>query len=80
VARLEELASDLGVQGASLYHHFGCKDEILDAITDQIYATITAEDSGGDWKPDDRHSHPYITGWLSQPSGSDIGFMPLTLA
>jgi AcrR family transcriptional regulator len=47
---MRKLAADLGVQGASLYHHFRNKGEILDAITDQIYAKITLKDSGGNWE------------------------------
>ena len=47
---MRKLAADLGARGPSLYNHFGSKDKILDAITEQIYAKIALEDSGGDWE------------------------------
>lgn len=34
------LATELGVRGPSLYHHFANKDEILDAVADAITAEV----------------------------------------
>jgi AcrR family transcriptional regulator len=34
------LAARLGVSGPSLYHHFETKDEILDAVADEIVASV----------------------------------------
>lgn len=48
---VRRLAADLGVSGPSLYHHFGSKDEILDAIIEFIYQQIHLETGGGtDWE------------------------------
>jgi AcrR family transcriptional regulator len=47
---MRRLAGDLGVSGPSLYHHFAGKDEILDAIVEQVNSEIELEDHGGDWE------------------------------
>lgn len=47
---MRRLASDLGVSGPSLYHHFASKDEIIDAIIDRINSQIVIEDFGPDWE------------------------------
>lgn len=44
------LAAELGVRGPSLYHHFRGKDEIIDAIIEQISAQISLDDANGDWE------------------------------
>lgn len=46
---MRRLAADLGVSGASLYHHFAAKDEILDEIIDRIYLQIRLDEAEGDW-------------------------------
>jgi AcrR family transcriptional regulator len=43
------LASELGVSGPSLYHHFRNKDEILDAIGSRIYGQITLSEAEVAW-------------------------------
>ncbi|MGR6318573.1 TetR/AcrR family transcriptional regulator C-terminal domain-containing protein [Micromonospora soli] len=74
------LAAALGVQGPSLYNHFGTKDEILDAVADSVTATV---DVGGfgryDWCEALRHwarsyraalaAHPNIVPYLAQGPG-----------
>jgi AcrR family transcriptional regulator len=47
---MRKLAADLGVSGASLYHHFASKDQILDEIIKQIYARIRLDEADGDWE------------------------------
>jgi AcrR family transcriptional regulator len=47
---MRKLAADLGVSGASLYHHFSGKDQILDEIIDQIFAQIRLDEADGDWE------------------------------
>ena len=47
---MRKLAADLGVSGASLYHHFAGKDQILDEIIKQIYAQIRLDEAEGDWE------------------------------
>lgn len=47
---MRRLAAELGVSGPSLYHHYGSKDEILDAIVDKINNQIRLEDSGAGWE------------------------------
>jgi AcrR family transcriptional regulator len=46
---MRRLASDLGVSGPSLYHHFAGKDEIIDAIIDQINSQIRFDAAGPSW-------------------------------
>jgi AcrR family transcriptional regulator len=47
---MRRLAADLGVSSPSLYHHYASKDEILDAIVDEINAGITLADASPDWE------------------------------
>jgi AcrR family transcriptional regulator len=37
---VRRLATELGVAGPSLYHHFATKDEILDAVVDDVVAGV----------------------------------------
>ncbi len=43
------LAHELGVRAPSLYNHFATKDEILDAVGDEIMAQVDVTMSGRDW-------------------------------
>jgi len=47
---MRKLAADLGVRGPSLYHHFASKDEILDAIVEQINNQIDLDQVGPGWE------------------------------
>jgi AcrR family transcriptional regulator len=47
---MRRLASDLGVSGPSLYHHFASKDEIIDAIIDRINSQIVIDDGAPGWE------------------------------
>lgn len=47
---MRRLAGDLGARGPSLYHHFAKKDEIIDAIIDQIYNEIRVDEMGPGWE------------------------------
>lgn len=47
---MRKLAADLGVRGPSLYHHFASKDEILDAIVEQINSQIELDQAGPGWE------------------------------
>src|SRR3954451_6286316 len=37
---MRRLATELGVQGPSLYHHFGTKADILDAVADAVIEQV----------------------------------------
>ena len=43
------LAHELGVRAPSLYNHFATKEEILDAVGDEIIARVDVTMSGRDW-------------------------------
>jgi AcrR family transcriptional regulator len=47
---MRRLAAELGVSGPSLYHHYGSKDEILDAIVDKINSEIRLGDADAGWE------------------------------
>lgn len=48
---IRRLARDLGVTAMALYWHFGNKDELLDAMTDAIYAEIDpAVEASAPWQ------------------------------
>jgi AcrR family transcriptional regulator len=47
---MRRLASALGVEAMSLYHHARNKDDILDGITDLVVQQIELPRSDGDWK------------------------------
>jgi AcrR family transcriptional regulator len=47
---MRKLAADLGVRGPSLYHHFASKDEILEAIVEQINSQIDLDQAGPGWE------------------------------
>jgi AcrR family transcriptional regulator len=48
---MRRLASELGVQAASLYGHYPTKDELLDDVADLIMADIdTSPFDSGDWR------------------------------
>ena len=74
------LAAELGVQGPSLYHHFGNKEEILDAVANEIAAQVDVSGfAGNDWRValyQWGHSyrnallnHPHIVPFLAQGPG-----------
>ncbi|GAA1763196.1 TetR/AcrR family transcriptional regulator [Luedemannella helvata] len=74
------LAAELGVQGPSLYHYFATKDDILDAVANEIVATVDTSMFGRlDWADALRawaHSyraalaaHPNIVPYLAQGPG-----------
>ncbi len=44
------LASDLGVSGPSLYHHFSSKEEIVAGIVASLYEQIALTADAPDWK------------------------------
>ncbi len=48
---VRRLASELGVRGPSLYHHFATKAEILDAVADAVVAQVDVSAFGArGWK------------------------------
>lgn len=74
------LAAELGVQGPSLYHHFSNKEEILDAVANEIAAQVDVSGFGGDdwrvalyqWGHSYRNAllnHPHIVPFLAQGPG-----------
>jgi AcrR family transcriptional regulator len=74
------LASELGVAGPSLYHHFATKTDILDAVADAVVAQVdTSFFATHDWPDALRRwgrsyrgalqSHPNIVPYLAQGPG-----------
>jgi AcrR family transcriptional regulator len=74
------LAAELGVQGPSLYHHFANKEEILDAVANEIAAQVDVSGfADQDWRValyQWGHSyrrallnHPHIVPFLAQGPG-----------
>jgi AcrR family transcriptional regulator len=74
------LATELGVRGPSLYHHFRTKQEILDAVADSIVATVDVSCFARcDWREalrrwgrsyrDALAAHPNIVPYLAQGPG-----------
>lgn len=47
---MRRLASELGVEAMSLYHHVANKDEVLDGITDLVVGEIHVPPPGTDWR------------------------------
>jgi AcrR family transcriptional regulator len=64
------LASELGVQGPSLYHHFSNKEEILDTVADLIAARVDVSFfSKHDWRVALRlWGHSYRDALASHPN------------
>lgn len=49
---MRKLASELGVQAASLYTHFPNKERLLEDVANEIMASVdTSAFAGGDWQP-----------------------------
>lgn len=75
------LAAELGVSGPSLYNHFRTKDEILDAVADQVCADVDLSmfDDGTPWQDAllawarsyraALRAHPNIVPFLAQGPG-----------
>jgi AcrR family transcriptional regulator len=47
---MRRLGAVLGVEGMAIYHHFGNRDELLDAIGDRLLAPLHELDLGDDWR------------------------------
>ena len=47
---MRRLATELGVEAMSLYHHVANKDEVLDGITDLVVSEIHVPPRGTDWR------------------------------
>ena len=68
---IRTLAHELGVKPMSVYHYVTNKDEIIDGITDIVYAEINLPVPGGDWQVEMRRransarrvlaNHPWAT-------------------
>jgi AcrR family transcriptional regulator len=48
---MRRLAQELGVEAMSLYHHVANKDDILDAMIDNVFAEIELPSEDLAWKP-----------------------------
>lgn len=46
---MRRLASELGVEAMSLYHHVANKDDILDGMVESVFAEIELPPTGTDW-------------------------------
>jgi AcrR family transcriptional regulator len=77
---IRRLATELGVQGPSLYNHFATKDDILDAVADAITGQVDVSIfSRYDWRMalrrwarsyrDALAAHPNIVPYLAQGPG-----------
>ena len=47
---MRKLATELGVEAMSLYHHVANKHALLDGMIDIVFSEIDAPAAGGDWK------------------------------
>ena len=47
---MRKLAKELGVEAMSLYNHVANKDDLLDGMTDGVFAEIDLPSGGGDWQ------------------------------
>ncbi len=81
---MRRLAAELGVRGPSIYHHFAGKDEIIEAIVEQINGAIDLENAGPGWEAaltSYAHQlrallvqHPHVVEFLAlRPVTSDAG-------
>jgi AcrR family transcriptional regulator len=69
---MRKLATELGVEAMSLYHHVANKDALLDGMIDLVFSEIDPPVPGGDWKAELRkraestraalHRHPWAIG------------------
>jgi AcrR family transcriptional regulator len=51
---MRRLAQDLGVEGMSLYHWFGSKNELLEAMLGSVFTEMGKPANGSDWRADMR--------------------------
>ena len=81
---MRRLAAELGARGPSIYHHFAGKDEIIEAIIEQINGAIDLADAGPGWEAaltSYAHQlralliqHPHVVEFLAlRPVTSDAG-------
>ena len=47
---MRRLGEELGVEAMSLYKHVANKDDLLDGMTDDVFAEIGLPDGGADWR------------------------------
>ena len=47
---MRKLATELGVEAMSLYHHVANKHALLDGMIDIVFSEIDPPAAGGDWK------------------------------
>ena len=64
------LARELGVQAPSLYNHFSTKEDILDAVGDEIVARVDLSMLGRDAWPEALSAWARIRTQVSRPSPS----------
>jgi AcrR family transcriptional regulator len=67
---VRRLATELGVQGPSLYNHFGTKAEILDAVADAVIARVDVS-AFGEYEWDEalrRWAHSYHAELSAHPN------------
>lgn len=82
---MRKLAQSLGVKAMSLYNHVTNRDDLIDAIVDQVVSEIEVPEIGSDWKKSMRRraisahevllSHP----WSTMPLVSRINTGPAML-
>ena len=51
---MRKLARTLGVEAMSLYNHIGSKDDLLDAMVDQVFSEIQPPSPDGPWRQEMR--------------------------
>jgi AcrR family transcriptional regulator len=49
---MRRLARALGVEAMSLYHHVASKDDLLDAMVDQVFTEVQTPEAGAPWRPE----------------------------
>lgn len=48
---MRKVGAELGVEAMSLYHHVAGKEDLLDALADEIFAGIASPTPGEPWRP-----------------------------
>lgn len=83
---MRKLAQAVGVEAMSLYNHVKNKDDLLDAMVEQVFAQITVPRVGGDWRDEMRvralsaHAVLKRNPWAAMQIMSRVNVGPAALA
>ncbi|MEM7143045.1 MAG: TetR family transcriptional regulator [Actinomycetota bacterium] len=76
---MRKLGAELGVEAMSLYNHVANKADLLDAVSDRLYAEVLVAygDPTGDWKERARAlSHAYVDVAAAHPNAVTLLIHP----